>query len=745
MRIKGRAQLEKVIGTQHNFWLPALLGGIVFVSGCYAVRLSAAIGAHERDQQTAQVLSTQAAEIERRLSYTLTSTYILAQEIMRAGGRFDEFDEYADSVLQMIPGIANLQLAPKGVIEQIYPLEGNEKAIGHKILQDDARLDEALLAIKSKGLTLAGPFELIQGGVGVIGRQPVFLKVDGTEHFWGFTSALILLEDLVKDLGLQTASESNTHFQLGRNHPGSGKQEIFAGNTSPDFKAHHTINIVVPNGTWFLRAQKQDVGISFSDWMGFLLTLVATLLTFALSNRLIREPARLRKLVAEKTTDLHHIAHHDSLTQLPNRRGFMELLETCIEKANTNQRPLTLMLIDLDLFKEVNDTLGHQMGDLLLQTVAQRLKDYSYKQLALSRWGGDEFIAVLPYDIESPECQQAVECIRKQLAQPLLLAEKEITVSASIGMSGLSDENNDAATLIRSADLAMYETKRTTPGGYTRYSVDIQMREERKLTLKQLLKSAITNNELQLFYQPLVCTKSGNIKKAEALIRWNSPQLGMVHPGELIPVAEDSGLIQEIGDWVFEQATLQVQKWRQTYHPEFQISINVSPTQFRSEDIAKRWTSRLTEIELDTNSILLEITETMILDNSEQTNKQINHLTGAGFQLALDDFGTGYSSLSHLKMLDLSYLKIDRTFIKNLPHSTDDQTLCQAIIAIAKQMQLEVVAEGIESDEQRELLTSLGTEYLQGYLFAKPISADEFEALLDRPSNNVYPLIAKSQ
>ena len=174
MRIKWRAQLEKVIGTQHNFWLPALLGGIVFVSGCYAVRLSAAIGAHERDQQTAQVLSTQAAEIERRLSYTLTSTYILAQEIMRAGGRFDKFDEYADSVLQMIPGIANLQLAPKGVIEQIYPLEGNEKAIGHKILQDDARLDEALLAIKSKGLTLAGPFELIQGGVGVIGRQPVF-------------------------------------------------------------------------------------------------------------------------------------------------------------------------------------------------------------------------------------------------------------------------------------------------------------------------------------------------------------------------------------------------------------------------------------------------------------------------------------------------------------------------------------------------------------------------------------------
>ena len=730
--------MYKTTEVRMKFWLPALLGAAVMLTGWYAVHLSSELSGHERHRQISRVLSTQAAEIERRLSHTLTATYILAQEILRAEGRFDAFDEFAESVLQMIPGISNLQIAPGGVIEQIYPLAGNERAIGHHILVDDARREEAQLAIERRGLTLAGPFELIQGGVAVIGRNPVFLRKDGVESFWGFTSALIHLEDLLGNIGLQSLNATNTNYQLGRIHPGSGELEVFAGNTNADFKATHSVDIIVPNGKWILSAQHAGKEISSSAWMGYVLTLIASLLASALSYRFVREPSRLRSLVAEKTADLHHMAYHDALTGLPNRRGFMELLKHYIDEARTDNRPLTLMLIDLDFFKEINDTLGHQMGDTLLQKVATRLQACTYQQLALSRWGGDEFIAVLPNDLNHEECHRVAACIRHRLSEPVMLAGSPVVVSASIGMAALDAETLDAECLLKYADLAMYETKKVQRGSYTLYSIDLQLREQRRQNLKRLLQDAIVNKELQLFYQPIVCARSGDRNKAEALLRWFSPQLGVVNPDEIIPLAEETGLINEIGDWIFDQAMSQVAKWRKQYSSDFQISINVSPTQFRSERIAQRWITRLASSGLDTSCILLEITETVMLDNSEQTRRQINKLTDAGFQLALDDFGTGYSSLSYLKTLDLDYIKIDRAFVKNLPDSSHDLVLCKAIITIARQMGLQVVAEGVETNAQRAMLKSMGASYLQGYLFSQPLQLKEFESLLTQSVHDIY-------
>lgn len=735
--------MYKTTEVRMKFWLPALLGAAVMLSGWYAVHLSSEVSEHERHRQISRVLSTQAAEIERRLSHTLTSTYILEQEIRRAEGRFEAFNDFAESVLQMIPGISNLQIAPGGVIDQIYPLAGNEKAIGHNILVDDARREEAQLAIETRGLTLAGPFELIQGGVAVIGRNPVFLRKDGVESFWGFTSALIHLEDLLGNIGLQSLNGSNTHYQLSRIHPGSGDLKVFAGNTNSDFKATHFVDIVVPNGKWILSAQHTVKEISFSAWMGYVLTLIASLLASALSYRFVREPSRLRSLVAEKTADLHHMAYHDSLTGLPNRRGFMELLKRFIDEARSENRSLTLMLIDLDFFKEINDTMGHQMGDSLLQKVATRLQVCTYKQLALSRWGGDEFIAVLPNDLNDEECHRVAECIRQRLAEPVLLAGNPVAVSASIGMAALDTETLDTETLdaerlLKFADLAMYETKRVQRGSYTLFSTDLRLREQRRQKLKRLLQDAIANNELQLFYQPIVCARSGDRHKAEALLRWFSPQLGLVSPDEIIPLAEETGLIYEIGDWIFDQAMLQVAKWRKQYSSDFQISINVSPTQFRSEEIAQRWITRLAASGLDHSSILLEITETVMLDNSEQTRRQINKLTDAGIQLALDDFGTGYSSLSYLKTLDLNYIKIDRAFVKNLPDSGHDVVLCKAIITIARQMGLKVVAEGVETNAQRAMLKSMGASYLQGYLFSQPLQVKDFESMLSQSVHDIY-------
>lgn len=694
------------------------------------MNLSTELRKQENHLLTAQLASTHAAEIERRLSNTLTSTYILAQEIKRGDGTFEAFDEYAESVLQMIPGITNLQLAPNGVITDIYPLEGNESAIGHRILIDDNRITEALLAIRSRGLTLAGPFELIQGGVGIIGRKPVFLESEGTESFWGFTSALIMLDDLLMTTGLNSLDARGIPYQLGRIDPETNEAAIFSGADRSNVNLEHSIDIVVPNGKWFLRVGNIPLNINASIWLGYGLTLLGTILAVAVSYRLVREPVLLRKLVAEKTADLKHLAYHDNLTKLPNRHCFTAKLENGIAYAAEHRLPITLMLIDLDLFKHVNDSHGHQAGDLLLLSVVEKLQSCLPNSDSLSRWGGDEFIAILNCDANSEECKKIASAINKAVAQPASLQGTEVFISASIGLASPAAHAQDVASLLRCADLALYEIKNTRRGGYQVYTSDIHQREQRRLTVRNELPGAIDNNELEVYYQPIVCAQSGAIKKAEALLRWNNRKLGFVSPVEMIPVAEETGLIGIIGDWVFRQAAAQVQHWRTEFDPDFQISVNVSPTQFRSSTMASQWISHLADAELEASSILVEITETAVLDNSDDTLKQIDTLRAAGFQLALDDFGTGYSSLSHLKMIDLNYIKIDREFISTLPESEDDRGLCETIISIANRMALQVVAEGVETEPQRLMLAGMGVQYLQGYLFTKPIVAEEFETYL---------------
>lgn len=711
-------------------WLPVVLGTTVLLSGWYAVHLGTELRKQENHLLTAQLAATHAAEIERRLSNTLTSTYILAQEIKRADGTFEAFDEYAESVLQMIPGITNLQLAPDGVITNIYPLEGNEKAIGHKILVDDTRRTEALLAIRSRGLTLAGPFELIQGGVGIIGRKPVFLDSQGTESFWGFTSALIMLKDLLLTTGLNSLDAREIPYQLGRIKPETNEVVIFSGINDPNLILEHSVDVVVPNGKWFLRVGNIPLNLNASIWLGYGLTLLGTILAVAFSYRLVREPVLLRKLVAEKTADLKHLAYHDNLTKLPNRHCFTKKLENSLAFAAEHHLPLTLMLIDLDQFKHVNDSHGHQAGDLLLLSVVEKLQRCLPDSDTLSRWGGDEFIAILNCDIYSEDCKKIASAINKSVAQPASLQGTEVFISASIGLASPDAHAQDVASLLRCADLALYEIKNTQRGGYQLYTSDIHQREQKRLTIRNELPGAIENNELEIYYQPIVCAQSGVIRKAEALLRWNNRKLGFVSPVEMIPVAEETGLIGIIGDWVFQQAAIQVQHWRTEFDMSFQVSVNVSPTQFRSSTMASQWISHLADANLDASSILVEITETAVLDNSDETLKQIDALRGAGFQLALDDFGTGYSSLSHLKMIDLNYIKIDREFISTLPESEDDRALCETIISIANRLDLQVVAEGVETDAQRLMLAGMGVQYLQGYLYTKPIPAEEFEIYL---------------
>lgn len=706
---------------------PITLFVITCVVGGYLTHLAVTVRENEQRRITQKLLSTQTAEIERTLSHTLSSTYILAQEIIHSGGKFGDFKSYAAGVLRQFPGISNLQLAPNGVIREIYPLEGNESAIGHNILRDDKRKEEALLAISSQGLTLAGPFELVQGGMGVIGRNPVFIQRGPRKEFWGFASALIMIDSLLDRSGLATLHDLDFSYKLIRINPETNVEENIASGGKKLGWTALSSKIVVPNGTWILRVENTTGGGDSYRLGGYLLSLLMAVVIATFSYRVITEPEQLRKKVEIQTNDLHKLAYHDSLTGLPNRLFFSERLAAQIKNSATSDDDIALLLIDLDHFKEINDNKGHDYGDMLLVQFAKRIQEALPSNATLFRLGGDEFVISLTGSVSREFTETLAKSIINSLAQPITLKSYAVNVSCSIGLSMLNHTIQNLTDLLKCADLAMYEAKNRGRAGYYFFSDLLQNKTERRMRLTNDLKDAIDRNELKLLYQPIFCYKTQKIQKAEALVRWEHPELGTINPLEFIPLAENSGCIVSIGDWIFRTAADQAKLWQTIYTPLFQVSINVSPLQFRSEGNTDSWIAYLNEIGLDGSSILVEITEGILLDNNSDIQKQFNKLRSAGVKLALDDFGTGYSSLSYLKIFPIDYLKIDKSYIQNLERNNEDMFLCETIIKIASKFGLEVVAEGVETLEQYQLLTEHNCHFAQGYYFSQPISVSEFE------------------
>lgn len=425
-------------------------------------------------------------------------------------------------------------------------------------------------------------------------------------------------------------------------------------------------------------------------------------------------------------------ANFDSLTGLPNRQMFLNRLEQEIKKTHRSGRALVLMFIDIDQFKEVNDTLGHDMGDVLLQELAARLSGCVRETDHVARLGGDEFTIILS-DLESPDSVDRVaQNILLKMAEPLRLGEDMAYVSASIGVTFCPQDATDIETLLKNADQAMYASKSQGRNRYSYFTPSMQQATQTRMRIANDLRQALAGNQFRLYYQPIVELATNAIHKAEALIRWQHPRHGEISPAEFIPIAEDIGLIVDIGEWVFREAASQVSRWRAAYHGEFQISVNKSPAQFRDNaaDYAA-WPEQLQQLGLPGQSIVVEITEGMLMDASDAINRKLLSYRDAGIQVSLDDFGTGYSSLSYLKKFDIDYLKIDQSFIRNLAPGSDDMALCEAIIVMAHKLNMKVIAEGVETAEQRNLLLAAGCDYGQGYLFSKAVPADAFEALLD--------------
>lgn len=728
--IKSRLLVEK-------FAIPCLLFASTLAVSLFLIGQSNALNKNERDSTTHRLLSLQSAQIERNLTLALTSTYVLAKEVKDNSGSVTNFDNSASAILQLIPGARNIQLAPDGVTQYVYPLAGNEKIIGHDILNDESRNSEALKAISTRSLTLAGPFKLIQGGVGVVGRNPIFLDVYGRSDFWGFATALILLDDLLDQAGFCNLLCETYNYELGKPTIESESQmHVFASGGDPLSSNALSHEIVVPNGTWILRLEPKYTGSTANQIaLYFLCLILATLLSYC-SFIILKEPEKLRKLVKHQTQEMQELAYKDPLTGLPNRRMFCETLRSYFSLAKNNSSALILILIDLDQFKYVNDTLGHDIGDELLCNVGRKLLHCLPKSAHLARLGGDEFTVTLHSSEDTALAEYYAENIISALRIPLSIKGNVVHASACIGIATLDHSTDSASELLKHADLALYEAKSIGSGRFEHFSERISQDVERTARLSNDLKSAIKNSEFELLYQPISNAKTGTVEKAEALLRWHHPVLGDVSPLELIPLAERTGMIEKIGLWVFKTAASQAKLWQNTEYQNIQISINVSPVQFRSQEQINAWFRILQDLELDGSNILIEITEGSILEGTKNIEHIFEQLHEKGIELALDDFGTGYSSMAYLRQFDIDYIKIDQSFVQNLPSNADDIILCQAIIAIASKLDLKVVAEGVESDEQRQLLTDEGCDYIQGYVLSKPVDAQTFESLFLLTQNN---------
>lgn len=425
-------------------------------------------------------------------------------------------------------------------------------------------------------------------------------------------------------------------------------------------------------------------------------------------------------------------ANFDPLTGLPNRRMFHDRLQQEIRKAHRANLPLALVFLDLDRFKEVNDTLGHSMGDLLLKEVSQRLSHCVRETDTVARLGGDEFIVILNELDKLDSIERVAQDILQKLAEPYRLGEEVIYISASIGITLFPEDAVEIDALLKNADQAMYAAKNSGRSRFSYFTRSMQKAAQTRMRLTNDLRGALAGDQLMVYYQPIVDLATGAIHKAEALIRWQHPTGGLISPAEFIPIAEDTGLIVDIGDWVFHQAARQAARWRAVHHAEFQISINKSPVQFyrNSNTHQATWFDYLRQLGLPGQCIVVEITEGLLLDANQGVTDQLLAFRDVGIQVSLDDFGTGYSSLSYLKKFDIDYLKIDQSFTRNLAPGSDDMALCEAIIVMAHKLGIKVIAEGVETAEQRDLLIAANCDYGQGYLFSRPVPAQEFEKLL---------------
>ena len=434
--------------------------------------------------------------------------------------------------------------------------------------------------------------------------------------------------------------------------------------------------------------------------------------------------------IEEEKDKFFHLANHDALTNLPNRMMFDDRVYQAIKIAHRQKNKLAVLFIDLDHFKEINDSLGHDTGDIVLQHIAKRIQDLIRTEDSVARLGGDEFTVLLHSINSLDDAAKVSQKILEDLKAPIYIGESELYVTSSIGISLYPEDGDSTVELLKNADAAMYKAKDNGRNKFEFYTKDMTEIALKKVKLETEIRRALLNKELELYYQPQVDINSDELTGAEALLRWNSPSRGMVSPAEFIPIIENSTLIIEITDFVIDTASAQIVKWKNESLNIPKISINLSGRDMTDKNLISRIFNVLEKNRCQPSWIELEITEGFLMHNILDTIEKLNQFRSMGMEISIDDFGTGYSSLSYLKKLPISKLKIDQSFVKDMQNGHNDRSIIMAVIALSKSMNLKVIAEGVETKEQQAILQDDHCDEMQGYIFSKALKAKDFEAML---------------
>lgn len=694
------------------------------------------VQASERQRKLTETAAAHGALVQQLVNRTLSITYAMAVVLREHPTDLASIEQLSGELLPLYSGVDNVQLAPGGVVRNVFPATAHQGPVGHDLLNDPQSREEAELAMAAHDLHIAVPAQLRQGKPGFVGRYPVFIADNrGSQHFWGFVSAVVLL-DTVKDIGqFDHLKQQGLAYHLWRTHPVTGKPQTLLRSAAPVTEASATTSIGVPRGRWQLTVSPVDPDALFNSprVTGSLLAALIAAAIAALIRSMLMRPVELAQMVRRSTRALeianHHLkqqATHDSLTGLGNRIRLEHDLNLSIGNGQHQSVQFAVMLLDLDDFKSINDSLGHRAGDAMLQEVAQALERCVRPMDAIYRLGGDEFVIVLNQLGDVDVAGATARKILAAVAQPHLIQGQQIQLTTSLGVVIYPQDASDAESLLSLADVAMYRAKKSGRNQMAFFSPALDHAAQTRLQLVDQLREAVKTEAFELHYQAKVDIASGRTIGAEALLRWRHPVRGLVSPAEFIPLAEETGLIVSIGEWALHTACIQAMSWSRSLDMRLTIAVNLSAKQFQDPALLEKVRQALACSGLPASRLELEITESMMMHKPEEAAATMRALRQLGVHLAVDDFGTGYSSLGYLSRFPIQCLKIDRSFVQNVPDSKADSTIARTIVSLGKSLGLTVVAEGVETQAQLDFLQQHGCHIAQGYLLGRPLESGQF-------------------